>query len=156
LKLSWPDTRLELAADAGFAVPELFEYCEQNDITYFIADGSHNGYAYHSEAKVLECKALFEALGGPVQQLKKYAIPVNPKARKQAWRQKEERKRFSSKEAGRMQEHFEEDSLFIRRYCEFQYASREWSRSRRIIARCHYTAEGPDVRYVVTNATGNY
>jgi len=156
VRLSWPDTRLELVADAGFASPEIFEYCEKSGITYFIGDGSHSGYAYHSEPLVRECKALFEALGGPAQQLKKYAIPVNPKARQQAWRQREERIRFAGKEGGRMQEHFEDEDLLIRRYCEFEYASREWSRSRRIIARCHYTAEGPEVRYVITNATGSY
>jgi len=156
IRLSWTDVRIELSADAGFATPELFEYCEQNGITYYICDGSHNGYAYHSEPLVRECKQLFEELGGRVHQLKKYAIPVDPKARKQAWRQKEERLRFSSKQEGRMQEHFEDEELFIRQYCEFEYASREWSHARRIIARCHYNAEGPEVRYVVTNATGSY
>lgn len=156
IRMSWPNTCIELAADAGFASPEIFEYCEQNGITYFIGDGSHSGYAYHSETLVRECKALFEELGGRVHELKTYATPVNSKARKLAWRQREERIRFSSKEEGRMQEHFEDEDLFIRRYCEFEYASREWSRARRIIARCHYTAGGPEVRYVITNATGSY
>lgn len=155
IRLSWPGTRIELAADAGFAVPALFEYCEANGITYFIADGSHAGYAYHSESLVRQCKALFEELGGRFHELKKYAIPVNPKARQLAWRQREERIRFSSKEEGRQQEHFEDTELAVRRYCEFPYASREWSRPRRVIARCHYTAEGPEVRYVLTNATGS-
>lgn len=154
IRLSWRETRLELYADAGFAWPEVFDFCEAHDITYFIGDGSHSGYAYHSEELVRKCKALFEELGGPVHELKKYAIPVNPKARKLAWRQREERIRFSSKAEGRMQEHFEDESLYIRKYSEFQYKSREWANTRRVIARCHYTAEGPDVRYIVTNATG--
>jgi hypothetical protein len=156
IRLSWPQTRIELAADAGFAVPELFEYCEENRITYFICDGSHSGYKYHSEPLVRRCKADFEDLGGRRHELKKYAIPVDPKARKTAWCQKEERIRFSSKAEGRMQEHFEDLDLRVRRYCEFNYRSREWSRERRVIARCEYTAEGPDVRYVVTNALGSY
>lgn len=155
IRLSWPETRIELSADAGFAVPELYEYCEQNSITYFICDGSHAGYAYHTEQTVRNCKAIFEEFDGRVIELKKYAVPANPKDRKRAWRQKEERTRFSSKEDGRMQEHFEDD-FAIRRYCEFQYRSREWSRERRIISRIEYTAEGPNVRYVVTNATGSY
>jgi hypothetical protein len=156
IRLWWKETRIELVADAGFASPEIFEYCEQNGVTYFICDGSHAGYAYHSEKLVLECKALFESLGGRTYELKKYAIPADRKAQRRAWRQKEERIRFASKEEGRMQEHFEDEELFIRRYCEFQYESRGWSHKRRIIARCHYTAEGPKVRYVVTNATGSY
>jgi len=77
VRLSWPQTRIELAADAGFASPEIFDYCEQNGITYFIADASHNGYAYHSEPLVRECKAKFEELGGRVHELKKYATPVD-------------------------------------------------------------------------------
>jgi len=153
LRLSWPQTRIELLADAGFAVPELYEYCESNGITYFIGGNGHAGYQYHSEPLVRECKALFEELGGRVHQLKKYAIPVNPKARKIAWRQREERIRFSSKPEGRMQEHFEDLDLVVRRYSEFYYDAREWSRKRRVIARCEYKAEGPDVRYVLTNAT---
>lgn len=155
LRLSWPQTRIELIADAGFAVPELYEYCEANRVTYFIGGNGHAGYQYHSEPLVRECKALFEELGGRVHQLKKYAIPVNPKARQIAWRQREERMRFSSKPEGRMQEHFEDLDLAIRRYCEFNYDAREWSCKRRVIARCEYTAEGPDVRYVLTNAIGS-
>jgi len=153
IRLSWPETRIELVADAGFAVPELYEYCEHNAITYFICDGSHSGYAYHTEETVRQCKAIFEEFDGRVIELKKYAIPADPKARKRAWRQREERIRFSSKDEGRMQEHSEDD-LAIRRYCEFLYRSREWSRDRRVIARVEYTAEGPNVRYVLTNAVG--
>jgi hypothetical protein len=155
IRLSWSETRIELVADAGFAVPELYEYCEQHSITYFICDGSHAGYAYHTEDTVRNCKALFEEFDGRVIELKKYAIPVNPKEQKRAWRQREERIRFSSKTEGRMQEHFEDD-LAIRRYCEFSYLSRGWSRDRRIIARVEYTATGPNVRYIVTNETGSY
>lgn len=155
IRLSWSSTRIELVADAGFAIPELYEYCEQNSITYFIGDGSHAGYAYHTEEAVRNCKAIFEEFDGRVIELKKYATLVNPKDRKRAWRQREERIRFSSKQEGRMQEHFEDD-LAIRRYCEFFYRSREWSRDRRVIARIEYTAEGPNVRYVVTNSTASY
>ena len=53
-----------------------------------------------------------------------------------------------------MQEHFEDD-FAVRRYSEFTYHAREWSCERLVIARCEYTAEGPDVRYVLTNAKGN-
>jgi hypothetical protein len=154
IHLSWPHTRIELVADAGFAVPELFEYCEQNSIIYLIGTRGHAGLAYHSEGLVRQCKKLFEELGGPVHELKKYAIPCDPRARQRAWRQREERIRFSNKHEGRMQEHFEDD-FAVRRYSEFEYHAREWSHERRVIARCEYTAEGPDVRYVLTNAKGN-
>jgi len=142
IKLAWPKTKIELACDAGFAVPELYEYCEEEKITYYIAGIGHAGFQYHSEETVSKCKREFEELGGRAYQLKKYAKPVDKTAMKAAWRKKEE---------GRMQEHFE-DFLLIKKYCQFDYTAREWSRARRVIARCHYSLEGPDVRYVVTNS----
>jgi hypothetical protein len=36
LRARWPGVRLELRADSGFAVPALYEYCEQAAITYTI------------------------------------------------------------------------------------------------------------------------
>lgn len=155
LRLAWPGVRLELTADAGFAIPELYEYCEANGILYFIGTRSHNGLGYHAEPLVLDCKARFEELGYATEPLKKYGQLVDAKSRQRQWRQRQERLRFSSKAEGRMQEHFEED-WSVRRYSEFLYGSREWSHERRHIARCEYTAEGPDMRYVVTNATGSY
>lgn len=151
IRLAWPKTKIEIACDAGFAVPELYEYCENERIIYYIAGIGHAGFQYHSEETVLKCKKEFEELGGRAYQLKKYAHPTDKDAIKTAWRQKEERIRFSSKEEGRMQEHFE-DFLLIKKYCEFDYTAREWSRARRVIARCHYSLEGPDVRYVITNS----
>jgi hypothetical protein len=154
LRLSWTDVRIELTADAGFAVPELYEYCEANGITYYIGTRGHNGLGYHAEPLMLECKKLFEEFGCQSAPFKKYGFPVSSKETKKAWRQRQEHIRFSSKEEGRMQEHFEYE-LSIRRYCDFMYRSREWSKFRRHIGRCHYTNSGPDMMYVVTNATGN-
>lgn len=34
LRARWPDVTLELRADAGFAVPALYDYCEQAKLTY--------------------------------------------------------------------------------------------------------------------------
>lgn len=152
LRLSWPRVELELTADAGFAVPELYEYCETNDITYFIGTKGHNGLAYHAEPLMLYCKDLFEEFGCKSEPFKRLGFPVNPKEQKMAWRKRQEHIRFASKAEGRMQEHFEYE-LSIRKYSEFMYKSREWSKERRHIARCHYTNSGPDMMYVVTNKT---
>jgi hypothetical protein len=154
LKLSWPSIRIELTADAAFGTPEIFEYCEANEITYYIAVKGHSGLAYHSESLVRKCKADFEEFGVQGPELKKYGELANPKARYLAWRQKEERKRFQSKGQGRMQEIFE-DQLAVRKYGEFKYEAREWGKERRFIVRAEFTKQGPDVRYVVTNAMGN-
>lgn len=37
LRERWPAVQIELRADAGFAVPALYDYCEQENITYTIA-----------------------------------------------------------------------------------------------------------------------
>ena len=150
LKRAWPKTRLELTADAGFASPEMYEFCEKNGITYFIAAPVHSAFRFHTEEAVRLCKKKFDEFGYPSPELKRYAEVADPKEAKRLWRQREERIRYSSKEEGRMQEHFEDD-LFVRRYGEFEYQSREWSCKRRILYRVHYTRKGPDVRCVVTN-----
>lgn len=150
LRRSWPETRLELTADAGFNSPELYEFCEKNEITYFVAAAVHAGYQYHTAETVMLCKQDFDEFGYPSPELKKYAKVADPKEAKRLWRQREERIRFSSKEDGRMQEHFE-DELWVRRYGDFEYKSKEWKCKRRILYRVHYTRTGPDVRCVVTN-----
>lgn len=155
LRLAWPGVRVELTADAGFAIPELFEYCEAHAVTYFIGTRTHNGLSYHAEWLVQKCRSRFQEFGYEPEPLKKYGVVANANERKQAWRQRQERLRFASKAEGRMQEHFEED-LKIRGFCEFKYGSREWTHERRHIARCEYTEQGPDVRFIVTNAAGSY
>ena len=152
IRRAFPDISVELTADAGFAVPELYEFCEQNNIIYFIAAAGHSGYQYHSEELVVRCRNEFESIAGTALKLKKYGEVADKKARALAWKQHQERLRFSSKEEGRMQEHFEEE-LRIRRFGEFKYAAREWTRERRVLMRVEFTLTGPDVRYVVTNAT---
>jgi hypothetical protein len=37
LRSTWPEVEVELRADAGFAVPAVYEYCEAEDIAYTIA-----------------------------------------------------------------------------------------------------------------------
>ena len=53
-----------------------------------------------------------------------------------------------------MQEHFE-DELHVRKYGEFVYQSKEWNKERRFIFRVDFTKDGPDTRFVITNASGS-
>lgn len=151
LRLSWPDISFELSADAAFNSPEIFEFCEKNGITYFIAAASHTGITYYSYELVKKCKKEFAEFGFQSPELKKYGVLKDPKERQKIWRQNEERLRFSSKEEGRMQENFERD-LHVRKYGECTYKAKEWSKERRFIYRIDYTNQGPDVRFVVTNS----
>ena len=36
LRLQWPQVRIELRADSGFAVPAVYDWCEQEDLAYTI------------------------------------------------------------------------------------------------------------------------
>jgi hypothetical protein len=160
LRSYFPGVKLELKADAAFANPEIYKFCEENNIIYYIAAIGHSGLASNAEELIELCKKEFDSFGDESPALKKYAaLPQQNqtllrKAQRKHRRQKEERIRFSSKEEGRMQEHFE-DELHVRKYGEFRYQSRTWEKSRRFIVRVDYTEDGPEVRYVITNATAS-
>lgn len=159
LRMYFPGVRIELKADAAFANPEIFKFCEQNAVTYFIAAIGHAGLAYHAEELIKQCKDEFDSFGERSPDLKKYAAlkqqndTQSRRNLERMMRQKEEQIRFSSKEEGRMQEHAEEDELHVRKFGQFSYQSREWEKERRFIFRVDYTKHGPDTRFVVTNAT---
>jgi hypothetical protein len=42
LRQRWPGVRIELRADSGFALPALYAYCEQEELTYTIGLGSNS------------------------------------------------------------------------------------------------------------------
>lgn len=151
LRLSWPEVQIEFKADSAFALPELYEYCEANNVTYYISLKPNASVEYHTKELVVECKRLFEELTGQPPVTLRHGKMCKKEVRRR-WRQKEERLRFSSKEEGRMQEHFEQE-LEIRKFREFRYSARGWSHERRIVARVTYTNTGPEVRFVVTNST---
>lgn len=152
LRLSWPNVRIELKADAAFASSELFNFLEDSGITYFVSAAGHAGYAYHAESTVLQCKREFDEFGYESPALKKYATMVSPGDRKIAWRHLEEKKRFGSKLAGRVQE-MHESVYSVKKYAEFSYRAREWRSERRVIFKAEVSRKGPDTRFVVTNAT---
>lgn len=155
IRLSWPRTRIELSADAGFAGGEIFDVLEDLGITYFIAAASHSGFAYHAQDLVFKCKGEFDEFGFQSPELKKYAVLTNPKDKLKALKRKEEAMRYSTKKEGRMQEMFEAE-LHVRKFGEFRYQAKEWRCARRVIFRVDYDMTGPDTRFVVTNLRGSY
>jgi hypothetical protein len=153
IRLSWPSVRIEVSADAAFGSSEMFDFLEDSGLTYFFAVAGHSGLAYHAQELVFRCKREFEEFGFQSPELKKYGALVDPKDRLAAWRRREEKIRYSTKDEGRAQELFEGD-LHIRKFSEFRYQSREWRSDRRFIFRVDYTMTGPDTRFVVTNYKG--
>ena len=55
LRNRWPEVHIELRADAGFAVPALYDYCEAEGITYTV------GLITNSRLEELACDLLEEA-----------------------------------------------------------------------------------------------
>lgn len=152
LRMAWPNIPIEIAADAAFGIPEIYNWCEDNRVTYYIAIKSNAGLDYHTKELVGHCKDLFdEGNPNPSGPLKHGSLSESE--RYQAWRRSEEQKRYSSKNEGRMQQHFEEDHWLVRCFHQFQYDAREWRHKRRIVARIQFDAQGPDVRHVVTNSS---
>jgi hypothetical protein len=134
--------RIEFAADSAFGSPAMYDYCEKNRITYYIGIGPNHA---------LECLAKPFVTTAYEKYIALYGKPKPLHGRE--WRQKEERIRYSTKEEGRMQELFEKEQR-VRVYGEFVYQARTWETAKRVIVRVDYTAEGPDVRFVVTNHIG--
>jgi DDE family transposase len=154
LRSSWPGVRVQLRADAGFCTPGLFTWCEQNGVEYYIGARTNNVLLTKTRDLVQRAKGLFSAMYGDP------GVPAYSKARKKhvlkLWKEREMRIRFSSKEEGRMQEHFEdEEERRVRLVEEFAYKAENWPKERRVIARVDYTPKGEEVRYIVTNAVGS-
>jgi hypothetical protein len=151
-RLAWPNVRIELTADAGFAVPELYDFCEDNNIYYAIGLPSNHAFEHHARDIIRQCMAELVEFGGEPLPLRHNR--VSPEDEYRIWRQHEERKRFASKAEGRMQEHFEQDSTLVRRFETFGYQARPWRQERMVVMRCDYSQQGLDIRYVVTNFRG--
>jgi hypothetical protein len=63
LKAAFPHTRIELRADAGFAVPRLYEFCERHHIGFTIAIAANDAFKTHAEALMQQAVEQFQATG---------------------------------------------------------------------------------------------
>ena len=70
LKAAFPHALRLLRADAGFAIPDLYDFCEANDIHFTIAIGANAAFKRQAEALVAEAVAQYQATG---EQAKLYA-----------------------------------------------------------------------------------
>lgn len=142
LRQSWPGVKVEFRADAAFCRREIYQVCEEFSVTYFIGLKSNHNLRCLAKDLVASAKNEFEALYGPA-----------PMLEKTAWRRNEERKRFSSKKEGRMQE-LHESEKFVRKAGELAWRGRGYSNDMRVLCRADYTEDGPDLRFVITNHKG--
>jgi Transposase DDE domain group 1 len=61
LKERWPSVEIELRADAGFAVPALYEYCESEGIRYTIGLITNSRLEALAEGLLEEANERYEA-----------------------------------------------------------------------------------------------
>ncbi len=149
LREAWPKVVIELRADAGFCVPEFYDFCESNNVTYFIALKTNHALECLSEDLVERTRTKWQALFGEGRQL--VLGRLNKRVAHKYLLKREEFIRGITKAEGRMQEQFENEN-YIKIVDEFLYEARTWPHPRRVIARCKYGPEGAQMRYVVTNS----
>jgi hypothetical protein len=63
LRERWPEVEIELRADAGFAVPALYDYCEEEGITYTIGLITNPRLREMAEELLDEAQELHETQG---------------------------------------------------------------------------------------------
>jgi hypothetical protein len=63
LRHKWPEVEIELRADAGFAVPALYEYCEKEGLDYTVGLISNPRLEALAEGLLGEAKERYEAEG---------------------------------------------------------------------------------------------
>ena len=63
LRQRWPEVAIELRADAGFAVPTLYDYCEEEGITYTIGLVTNPRLEEMAEDLLGEAKERYETEG---------------------------------------------------------------------------------------------
>lgn len=131
--------KVEYRADTAFLNFQTLDWCEDNRVEYFLGLATNPALESRIIEMVKDAHTKYVALYGKPE-------PLHGKT----WKQNEERIRYASKEEGRQQELLEREQR-VRVYGEIRYAARTWSRERRVIVRIDYTAEGEDVRFVVTN-----
>ena len=69
LRRAWPAVQIEVRADAGFAVPALYEFCEAEDIDYTIALITNSRLEEMAASLLTEAKHRYEQRGQKVRLL---------------------------------------------------------------------------------------
>jgi len=65
LKTAFPHTRIIVRADAGFAVPRLYEFCERQGVSYLIGISSNTAFKARTEWELQKVCQRFQSKGEP-------------------------------------------------------------------------------------------
>ncbi len=121
LREVWPQVKIFLRADAGFASPDLYELSEKLGIIYTI------GLITNAQLKRLNAENLKQAWEIFAQQ-QQQAVEQSP-----------------------LDATVKKTLATVRRLHEFSYQAGSWSQPRRVIAKSEITRQGENQRFVVTN-----
>jgi hypothetical protein len=143
LRQAWPQVRITMRADGAFTDPELYKWLDDNDVDYVLGLKHNNALLSKSRgARKLAERKFKRKFGEPM---------FTGKGGKK--RKTECMKEISSvpERQDRQEKKSEIESRRARTYGDFWYQARSWDRERRVIARCDFTDEKWQVRYVVTS-----
>ena len=82
LRKAFPNTRIILRADAGFAVPLLYEFCERHGLQYLIGIASNEAFKAHTAWDLKELSERFERTGEPCRYVAGFWHQARPWGRK--------------------------------------------------------------------------
>jgi hypothetical protein len=146
LRKAWPRTRITVRADGAFTNKELYKWLDDNNVEYVLGIKHNNALLAKSKQFRQEAERKFK---------RKLEEPqFKGKAGKKRKLEHMKKLRSIEKREARIEASDEYRSRRVRVYGDFMYQAGSWDRERRVIARCDYTDEGIDVRYVVTNVRG--
>lgn len=115
-----PGVEIEIRADAGFAIPAIYEYCEEEGVEYTIG---------------LVTNSRLEALAAPLLAQASEQYQAEKKQQKQRQEEQEEQ---------------EEQRVKMRLMDEFSYQAGSWERERRVVYKAEVMDEGTNTRFVVS------
>jgi len=67
IRQSWPEVGILIRADSHYSSPELFDYCQANDVQYVIGYTAYDPLIREAEGLLQKARELYEASGKPMK-----------------------------------------------------------------------------------------
>ncbi len=143
LRQQWPEVSILLRGDGHFSTPEVHQWCEsQEPVISYVLGQSGNAVLKR------------EALGIVEQARSLYRYKQARAWRKHIQAERKQKKAKSTKGSGRSEKTDAaraKESIKAKLYTTFSYQAASWASPRRIICKAEVSAEGENIRFVVTN-----
>lgn len=143
LRKAWPHVEIVIRADGAFTSNELYKWMDDNRVKYALGIKHNNALLAKTKFFRREAQAKFK---------RKYDEPefLGKAGKKKKLKRIKEIRAIVDRQK-RSEEHNNFISRRARVFGDFQYQAGSWDRPRRVIARCDYSDQGHEVRYIVTN-----